>query len=299
MPLYSTLKKIGIGTACTLLALLLIGSVADFGLSSLLYHGSESGFDKMIESFSEFPAFWAVCCAGTLLLLRRPRRDRKRELLWGGAGGALILFGLAFNIRETVSNTPQLPGWIPALITVLCTAVVCVLAAHFTQKKPREQLLRLIFLLVFVSVGTMALTQLLKLFWARPRMRFIYAEGGIDFLPWWKGGHTLKKTLIDAGKAVKDDFRSFPSGHVACASCAMLLPFLTPFSPALRGKEKPLFAAGAVYTAIVCFSRLTMGAHFLTDVAMSCLLTVLLTAAAYYLFYYNEKTFRFFERLVS
>ncbi len=83
-----------------------------------------------------------------------------------------------------------------------------------------------------------------------------------------------------------DEFRSFPSGHTACAACAMLIGLL----PTLRkGKEKRtrlLFILGCLWAAAVAVSRIWMGAHFLTDVTMAWLIALGMCALCVHLFYF-------------
>ena len=53
-------------------------------------------------------------------------------------------------------------------------------------------------------------------------------------------------------------------------------------------------ALGGGWTLAVAFSRLRMGAHFLSDVSVSSLLTIALGAVAVWLFYFNKP---FFNRI--
>ena len=105
-------------------------------------------------------------------------------------------------------------------------------------------------------------------------MRLIASTGNASyFTPWWKAGSALKNQLVAEGVS-SDEFRSFPSGHTACAACAMLVALLPTVSKLFKGKEKRLGLLGCLWTAIVAFSRLRMGAHFLTDVTMAWLVTL-------------------------
>ena len=79
----------------------------------------------------------------------------------------------------------------------------------------------------------------------------------------------------------------------------MLAALLPTVSKRFRGKEKRLGLSGALWTAIVAFSRLRMGAHFLTDVTMAWLVTLGLTVLGVYLFYFNKKFFQFVRDLIS
>ena len=92
---------------------------------------------------------------------------------------------------------------------------------------------------------------------------------------------------------------SFPSGHTGCAACAMLAILLPTVCKRLRGKERLCLIAGAVWTAVVAFSRLMMGAHFLTDVTAATLLTLGVSVLGIWLFYFNGRFFRMIWGLVS
>ena len=59
----------------------------------------------------------------------------------------------------------------------------------------------------------------------------------------------------------------------------------------LHDKEKLFMAIGAGWTLLVAFSRLRMGAHFLSDVAVSSLLTIGLGTLGVWLFYFNKPFF--------
>lgn len=145
----------------------------------------------------------------------------------------------------------------------------------------------------------MLLINIIKVPWGRARMRLIASTGNASyFTPWWKAGSSLKNQLVAEGVS-SDEFRSFPSGHTACAACAMLAALLPTVSKRFRGKEKRLGLSGALWTAIVAFSRLRMGAHFLTDVTMAWLVTLGLTVLGVYLFYFNKKFFQFVWDLIS
>ena len=48
---------------------------------------------------------------------------------------------------------------------------------------------------------------------------------------------------------------------------------------------------GGVWTLAVAVSRLCMGMHFLSDVSVSSLLTIVLGAVAVWLFYFNKPFF--------
>ena len=53
---------------------------------------------------------------------------------------------------------------------------------------------------------------------------------------------------------------------------AMFLPFAAFFFPKLKGKEIVLFYIGAAWGFLMMFSRLLVGAHYLTDTCMGSLI---------------------------
>ena len=71
----------------------------------------------------------------------------------------------------------------------------------------------------------------------------------------------------------------------------MLLTLLPTLYRRLHDKEPLFMAIGAGWTLLVAFSRLRMGAHFLSDVSVSALLTIGLGAVGVWLFYFNRTFF--------
>lgn len=282
-----------------LLACMIAGSIYDFQISSFLYPGKESSFGQFFAAFGELPAFLALICAGVLLFRHRGclRRDWNVLFLIGAFG--LIFGGIFLSVHEATDNVPAMPAWVPLLVTVFFAAVCSAALLLVTSGAQGKTVIRFVLTLIFVCVGTMLLINIIKVPWGRARMRLIASTGNASyFTPWWKAGSSLKNQLVAEGVS-SDEFRSFPSGHTACAACAMLAALLPTVSRRFRGKEKRLGLSGALWTAIVAFSRLRMGAHFLTDVTMAWIVTLGLTVLGVYLFYFNKKFFQFVWDLIS
>ncbi len=297
------LKRTYTRSAWLLFALLLLcmilGSFFDFQISSAIYPGTESSFGQFFAAFGELPAFLALICAGVLLFRHRGclRRDWNILLLIASAG--LVLGGVFLAVHEATDNVPAMPVWVPLLVTVFFAALCAAALLLMTSGAQGKTVLRFVLTLIFVCVGTMILINVIKVPWGRARMRLIAATGNASyFSPWWKAGSALKNQLVAEGVS-SDEFRSFPSGHTACAACAMLIGLLPTVSKRFRGKEKRLILAGCIWTLVVAFSRLRMGAHFLTDVTMAWLVTLGLTVLGVHLFYFNKKFFQFVWDLIS
>lgn len=282
-----------------LLLLMIVGSIWDLPISKFLYPGRESSFGQFFAAFGELPAFLAMTGAGVLLFFNRKRLRASWNVLFLAASAVLVLGGIVLSIHEARDNVPAMPLWVAALVTVFMAALTGFLLLLGTEGCQTKTLLRFICVLVFVSIGTMFLINVIKIPWGRPRMRLLFETGNESyFMPWWKLGGALKSRLVAEGVAA-DEFRSFPSGHTGCAACAMLALLLPSVCKRLRGRERLCLIVSAVWTAVVAVSRLMMGAHFLTDVTAATAITLGVAVLGVWLFYFNGKFFRAVWALVS
>ncbi len=159
------------------------------------------------------------------------------------------------------------------------TALMMALAVFVSRNARKEDILLVATIFLLTIVAQMALINLIKIPWGRPRMRLIMTDDRAFFMPWYQPGTALKDTLTAAGVAA-EEFKSFPSGHTGHAVILMLyglLPWLQGGAgrsdrpgrkPALLSETPSirLFVwIGFGWAALVAFSRMIMGAHFLSD----------------------------------
>lgn len=276
---------------CLLLTFMVVGSFLDLSISKLFYPGHENSVGQFFAAFGELPAFTALSCAGCLLLVFRARINEAWSGLIALMGGGLILMALVLSVHEATDSVPAMPVWVALLVNVFVMAACGVGIVYYARTAPVKTVVRFVLTLIVVAIGTMVLIHIVKVPWGRARMRLIVQTGNESyFAPWWQAGTALKKQLVAEGVS-SDEFRSFPSGHTACASCAMLLALLPTLSRARRKKTGTLFAVGCAWTLVVAFTRIWMGAHFLTDVTMAWLITLAVSALSVYLFYFNKRFF--------
>lgn len=176
---------------------------------------------------------------------------------------------------ETINNPPVIAAG--ALFGVYPLFFV----GLFTTKKEYDQRLmkRLIILCIIMLIGISIMSSG-KQFFSRPRYRLVIQEiPGIEFCPWYLPFGDSAEFINGLG-VDWNDFRSFPSGHaLQCMGMIYALPPLAEVYDRLRGRKVLLFAAAAAFAVLVCFSRMVMGAHFISDVCMGSLISILLTFA--------------------
>lgn len=123
-----------------------------------------------------------------------------------------------------------------------------------------EKLKKPLFILALTGIAVMcvqlSLIEGMKYLWGRVRFRDLLAQGSYDaFTPWY---------MINGINGNK----SFPSGHTAGAGMSYLL-MLVPFVfDKWKNRKQLCFWLPCIYTSIVAFTRLVMGAHYLSDVTV-------------------------------
>lgn len=126
-------------------------------------------------------------------------------------------------------------------------------------EKAKKPLVVLAIIGMIVMLAKTGATEISKIFWGRERFRMLLEENNFDnFTPWYK----------PQGTTSNNEFKSFPSGHTSGAGISYLAMFLPLVSDKLKNKTKLYFIAPFVYTSVVAFTRLVMGAHFLSDVTV-------------------------------
>jgi len=268
-----------------LLLLLLVGSVLDYSVSKALYTESSSLFACLFSAFGELPAFLLFIIAGVTWFRRRGRRTRILE--WFSVFGSVCLI-TAGTLLSYLALREDLPG-MGAADGVLLSAVLLVLGLAaglvLTRNASRADCFRLIFTVLFAGVFAMLVVNVVKYPWSRPRMRLLTNDPLISFVPWWKPQGL-------GGSLHSDDYKSFPSGHTAMAACSLLFTLTSALHPRMEGTGRYWFAGSVVWTALVALSRLTMGAHFLSDVAASWLFVFLMYLLSVRIFWRDGPLFR-------
>ena len=136
----------------------------------------------------------------------------------------------------------------------------------------------ILILMLAVLVALVPGVTLFKNILHRPRYRTIQLGiDGIAFHNWWEPFPEYQNFI---SSVPKEEFKSFPSGHSACAMVvSMLLMWLPLVNDKLVKHQTLLFYLGVGYAAFVAFTRMLVGAHFLTDVCFGMLITLICSFA--------------------
>lgn len=260
----SLFSKRGICVAAVILAvMMLVGSFFDYQISCALYNESNP-FGITFAAYGEIPATLGFSAAGMMLLLAHNKEKKLIGVLQCIAGALLVAMGtLSICFMPTIYLSWPKP--VVAVVGIILDAVVIFFVVRLSKKADRGEMIRVASMLFFVIFAEMMIINIIKVPWGRARMRLVANDARAYFMPWWQAGDTLKSTLVAAGVAA-EEFKSFPSGHTGNATVMIILLGLLPrLSSKLEGKEHVLAWCGFAWACIVAFSRIIMGAHYLTD----------------------------------
>ena len=267
-----------------------VGSILDLQINQAIYSDGNH-FGLIMASFGVYPCYAGLAFIGGGFLsttMRRKELPLFAKLISYALSGAAYAMAIYLCGKEWPSpngyNVPQL-AWLSYLIAAVVLGGVYVWAFFVCKKGDAKHLWTI--LLVMTAIFVIALLPagfVIKLIIHRPRYRYAVRGGLTAFYNWWQMFPEYKKYISTAENPIyvygveitKEEFKSFPSGHSGTGMImAMFLPFATFFFPKLKGKETMLFYIGAGWGFIMMFSRLLVGAHYLTDTCMGSLICMI------------------------
>ena len=269
--------------AAILIALTVCGSVWDFEIANAIYIGEmprENPFGIIFAFIGIIPTFvgWSFLGASIFYLSKKQIEDTKKRR-WLIAF-AILLFVLSFfyfcnTLYMSNANAFEVHFAVAYSIGIATIAIAAYLGYKLSERSRDAELLKKALFLAAVSLVTLIIISSTKKIMCRPRFRFVLSMDDADcFRNWWQSGRALKASL--GASAVTDEFSSFPSGHSAYSMFAIFIfPALADYISSLKKIKPCLFALGFAWWAATAISRLTVGAHYLTDVTIAGLATIL------------------------
>lgn len=249
---------------CT--AALISAVFADLKLDILL-NAPENAFAVWFYNTGEIPCRLICPLAGTVLLYCCSSKIMRFIGTCVALGGS-VYFGYYFGGHFFAEEN----NLIFSIVFGSGFGLALIFLFRFIQipEKIKKPLAALAIAGIAVMAVQLSAVEAMKYLWGRVRFRDLLAAGNYDaFTPWY---------VINGINGNK----SFPSGHTAGAAMsflAMLLPYV---SEKAQKHKQLCFYIPFVYTCIVAVTRLVMGAHYLSDVAMGGaigLLTVIIAMA--------------------
>ena len=247
---------------------LLIGSLPIHGVA-LDLQINEAIFDRnnvfglIVSSFGMIPGYGCLALlGGALFSISFKNKDFKvwLRIIFYVLSAAMFGISVYFLGKDVFSingfYNPELHKWLGYLIM-------------FAIMVP-------VFVGGFIFMALVPGVSLFKAIMHRPRYRIAIHEYGVDFHNWWEPCKDYKD-IISAHPDVltKEEFKSFPSGHSGAAMVGLITMVVMPLLNKKWMKYQILmFYIAFGWGLVVMFSRMLVGAHFLTDTCMGALLTI-------------------------
>lgn len=268
----------------------IIGSFLDLQIDQALYSDANP-FGLIMASFGVYPCYAGLAFIGGGFLATSYKNKDMRlitkiisyALAIAAYGMAIYLCGKEFPSPNGYDRKDL--AWLSYLICAVVFAGVFVWAFFVCRKGDRNYLWKIIVVMTIIFViALLPAGFLIKLVIHRPRYRYVVRGEITSFYNWWEMFPEYKNYIDSAehhwsafGHVItKEEFKSFPSGHSGTGMImAMFFPFASYFFPRLKGKETLLFYTGVVWGFVMMYSRMLVGAHYLTDTCMGSLIVMI------------------------
>ncbi len=233
-------------------AALVAAAFVDLKLDILL-NSPENAFAVWFYNTGEIPCRLICPIAGAALLYCCNSKFAKFAGACISVGGGAY-FGYYFAEHFFVQDNQLIYG----IVYGIGFSLVLIFIGRFINipQNLKKPIAALAIAGIAVMAAQLCAVEIMKYLWGRVRFRDLIATGSYEsFTPWY---------IINGINGNK----SFPSGHTGGAAMsflAMLLPYIS--RKAYKHRQICFFIP-FIYTCTVAVTRLIMGAHYLSDVAM-------------------------------
>ena len=186
---------------------------------------------------------------------------------------------------------PEL-NWLSYIIVLIPEAGAMV-GGYFLFRNCENKKMWIVFCVVIglLLIALLAVIPTIKDNMHRPRYRFVSDNPyGVEFHDWWRAygdydsliaGLKAAKAPENLIKQVKENCKSYPSGHSAEASILIVAAVFYPMADKRFQKyQLPAIIIACACTALVMFARILAAAHYLSDVSWGAGIVILLTLIA-------------------
>lgn len=269
-------KRIPNGWLFGLLLLALAGMAAgvvlDLRLDSWIFDPTAK-WAQIFAACSPAPAFWGLGAAGFMTI--DVLRDGKYWIFGWILGFVMLAIGPVY-MADSFMDEMNLSWIISWIAGSLISTLPALLYAFLMRKADRSDKIKCIAVLLIVCGGSMAVVQVAKRVWCRPRFILLQQYTDVPFTAWYAPAHWIKASFPNLYEMHSDLFRSFPSGHAQSITCLFLWALIPVFTK--KGSVNFMMLIAFVLTVATCASRMVLGAHFLSDVCAGFFITYLIFA---------------------
>ena len=255
--------------AAAILWLIALGFASVYDLDiSLAIADERSVFGRILEIGGEPPAILFTSFNFSLMMAHFWKRpDRKQlhvtlaALTFVGCTGTAIF--TTIKIANYLLDWQLVHGQLPTVIAVIAGVLIAAALMANALRLPAPTLAKYFDTAcrcAYVGIATFVIIWIFKLLWGRVRFRQLGGDLSL-FTPWY----------LPQGF---NGFYSFPSGHTANATVIFAVSYYFRFLPEKFRRLKPLITAVLLlWIAIAAFSRVRVGAHYLSDVLFGAAIT--------------------------
>ena len=264
-----SIRKLGWFTLAiiAILAVLAIGDI-DYSISKHMIN-RKSLFGEFFNILGEIPANLGLLIGTTILYGASKRETLVQKILKGILS---IPFMLLFSLLTVLGSIRYIYEFSESgmpktafALGILLGLLLFGYAISFTFRWDRAKFLKWRNqggLLIVLVVAEILVVNVLKIIWARPRMRSISSVA--EFKHWYELN----------GPMNSEEFKSFPSGHTANAFVMLAYTMFIPLDKAKTIRWLTSFAV--IWGVCTAISRVILGAHFLSDVFVGGYITILI-----------------------
>ena len=278
---------------------IVIGSFFDFKINSTIF-SKNNGFGIFFSAFAPMIGYSCLVIISGFI----HRAAIKEKVIWikicyfllSIAGFVAMVIISAGHVSSV--NAYDCPDWkwLWIIIEALIFGGIFYVGDYFgKQNEDKNIVYAAIIFSIFVIIDLVPATQIIKAIVSRPRFRITIDDSygfQTTFTNWWEhfdGYDALKAQYEGTIPSFSEHFKSFPSAHASIAAILIIgLPFLCNIIPQFKNKETLMFIIGMLFTVLMAFTRLLVGAHYLTDVSFGVLIMIVLSIIA------NEINLKFF-----
>ena len=244
--------------------LLVVGGIFDLQISHAVYNG-ESIYGKLFQAFAAFPAVLiASFCAMGIFVTNKKEKTIKSIL--SSVLSALLTVFLVYTAATMPGWYLKEWKWIGIVLFVFLFAAEYK-AALYCKRKNEEEFRKAAKIGLLLIVISFVVYNSIKFIWGRERYRHMIKIGSFAGFSRWFCPHPL---------ASGSDFMSFPSGHSANAAVIIWITLIPRFIETFKGKERVLKVFAYLWIILSMFSRIVIGAHFLSDVTVGASITLII-----------------------